>query len=180
MNKTSFLNSYDYQKLHLVIIFSKSDVKNLDKLLEYLFKKQNKYSILEETEIVDLNQISTTSKELRENLLFSEYDLNKYLQIFFNKNQKKGRQFIKIDQKLDKVWLMDMGIEFYYLGGFKRERKDQRVKRNYEIASIIFGVIASLGVILSIYLNVIDTKRLDKRIDKIEIEQKKLLDQSKK
>ena len=62
-----------------MITFSKSDVKNLDKLLEYLFKTQNKYSILEESEIVDLNQISTTSKELREDLLFSKYDLNKYL-----------------------------------------------------------------------------------------------------
>jgi hypothetical protein len=163
-----------------MITFNKAKTKNLDKLLEYLFKKQNKYSILEESENMDLDQISVTSKELHENLPFTDYDLNKYLQILLNKNQKDGRQFIKIDQNLDKVWLMDLGIEYYYLGGFKRERKEQLVKRNYEIASIIFGIIASLGVILSIYLNVIDTKRLDKRIDKIELEQKKQLDQIKK
>lgn len=155
-----------------MITFRNSDVKDLDRLLEYFFNKQNRYSVLEDSAKIDLDQISVTRKDLQEHLSFSDFEVNKYLQIFINRNQKNGSMFIKIDQSIDKIWLMDLGIEFYYLGGFKRERKEQLVKRNYEIASIIFGIIASLGVLLSIYLNVIDTKRLEKRIDKIEIEQR--------
>lgn len=155
-----------------MITFSKSEVEDLDSLLEYLFNKQSKYSILDDPSKINFDQISVSCKELQKKFSFSDLELNKYLQIFFNRNQKNDLKFIQMDQTIEKIWLLDRGLEFYFLGGFKRERKEQLTKRHYEIAGIIFGIIASLGVLLSIYFNVRDTKRLEKRIEKIELNQK--------
>lgn len=154
--------------------FNKSEVKHLDRLLEYLHKKQNKYSIMDSSENIQLDEISVTRIELIDNLKFSDFEINKYIQILRNKNVDDKRKFISIDPDSRRIWLMDYGIEFFYIGGFRRERNEQLKKRNYEIASIIFGVVATIGVLFSIYMNFIDTNRLDKRIDKIEAEYKLL------
>lgn len=151
---------------------SKSEVKHLDRLLEYLYKKQNKYSIMDSSENIQIDEISVTRQELLDILKFSDFEINKYIQIFRNKYVDDKRKFISIDPDSRRIWLMDYGIEFFYLGGFHRERNEQLKKRNYEIASIIFGIVATIGVLFSIYMNFIDTKRLDKRIDKIEVDYK--------
>jgi hypothetical protein len=154
--------------------FNKSEVKHLDRLLEYLYKKQNKYSIMDSSENIQLDEISVTRIELIDNLKFSDFEINKYIQILRNKDVDDKGKFISIDPDSRRIWLMDYGIEFFYIGGFRRERNEQLKKRNYELASIIFGVVATIGVLFSIYMNFIDTNRLDKRIDKIEAEYKLL------
>ena len=157
-----------------MILFNKSEVRHLDRLLEYLFKKQNKYSILDNSENIQLEEISVNKIGLIKNLKFSEFDITKYLQILRNKYVDDQKKFINIDHDSQRIWLMDYGIEFFYLGGFQRERKQQLKKRNHETASIVFGIIATIGVLFSIYINFIDTKRLDNRINKMEIDLKQL------
>lgn len=153
-----------------MITFTKPEVKKLDKLLEYLFKAQDAYGPTVRTEDIDFDVISVTFTELKNTLGLSDFELNKCLQVFYNREINPDKKFINVDHKDCRVWLMDLGIEFYYLGGFKRERKEQLTKRRFEIASIIFGIIASIGVIVSIYLSVHDSSRQDIRMDKIEME----------
>jgi len=157
-----------------MVIFTRFEVKHLDRLLKYLFDKQSKYSILDNSENIQLEEISVTKIELTKNLKFSDFEIDKYLQILRNKYIDNQKKFINIDHDSQLIWLMDYGIEYYYLGGFKRERKEQLKVRNRDRTSIVIGIIGSIGVLISIYAYFFDTKKIDSRIEKIETQIERL------
>ena len=128
---------------------TKKDTRNLDKILDLMVQKYLKYEIGSDFLLED---ISITRKEIKEKFGFTDLQVSKYLHLMYCK-KTTDLKFIDTDEDGDLFRAMDKGIEFYFNGGFQKERIDKIKDRAINYYSVIVGVIVGIIGAISIIYN---------------------------
>jgi len=129
----------------------KKEAKVLDSILEYFFNKNSQYEHIVEPDESTFNfsEIAATRNELKEKFNLTDKELNKYLQIMWCKNEP----YMKfISRHKEYYFIMDKGIEFYYLGGFLALLRKAKRETYWKIIIAVLPIIISIiAIFISLY-----------------------------